>query len=464
MSPVGPWPDFAACVAANSDKENPEAFCAWLEHRTTGKWPAEASKVSPEVLVAFDGQVNTALAAALKTFHFQAPETRTVHGVEVFAAGEWMDSRGQKRGWTIADLKAMVKAFTPGTVALKVGHTSPEFNRRVAVALGVPVELLQGDQAGKGQMALGHMAKLVLKGNKLVADFTGVPLPLAEMIEGGQYSSVSSEIEIESTGQLKVTAVALLGVEQPAVDSLAGLEAAAVFGKRENALVFSFSHKQEGDMVDKLKAESTLKDMLALFQDGAGDALTAIAVALGLDPASASLASVLKAITDLKAGGAGMPPEAMVEQKAAFSKIQADFAGLQGIVETQAATIATFEHERRVLKYTRMAEGWGAIPGKSEEIGAQLAETEEKAGEKVAVMVVAQFTAANDAAQKAGILGRAGTARTGNGESEADKFLKTAEAGGLTRAKAIVKLSKERPDLFRTFQAASMIGGNGNGE
>ncbi len=462
--PFGPYEDFADCVAQNGDKGNPEAFCAFLHHKITGKWPAEASKHSPEALSTLDTQVNLAISNALKTFHFQAPETRSVHGVEVFAVGSWRDSVGRPREWTLADLKAMVKAFSPGSVPLKAGHTSPEFNCRVAAALGVPVELLQGDQAGKGQMALGHMTKLALRGDKLVAGFEGVPAPLAEMIEGGQYTSVSSEIEIDNQGQLKLTAVALLGVESPAIESLAGLEAAAVFGKRENALVFSFSHKQEGDKMEKLKADSTLGEVAALFQEGAGDALTAIAVALGLDPASASLASVLKAITDLKAGGAGMMPEAVVEQKAAFAKAQGDIGVLQETVKAQATTIATFEHERRVGKYTRLAEGWGAIPGKPEEIGAQLAETEEKAGEKVAQMVLAQFQAANEAAESAGVLGREGTARTGVGESEADKFLKTAEASGLNHAKAIVKLSKERPDLFRQFQAVNMIGGNGNGE
>lgn len=30
--PVGPYADFAACVAANQDKDNPEAYCQALEH------------------------------------------------------------------------------------------------------------------------------------------------------------------------------------------------------------------------------------------------------------------------------------------------------------------------------------------------------------------------------------------------------------------------------------------------
>jgi hypothetical protein len=37
--PVGPFADFDECVAQNQDKDDPEAFCAWLEHQTAGTWP-----------------------------------------------------------------------------------------------------------------------------------------------------------------------------------------------------------------------------------------------------------------------------------------------------------------------------------------------------------------------------------------------------------------------------------------
>lgn len=37
----GPYKDFDACVAANSDKNNPEAYCAAISHEVTGKWPSE---------------------------------------------------------------------------------------------------------------------------------------------------------------------------------------------------------------------------------------------------------------------------------------------------------------------------------------------------------------------------------------------------------------------------------------
>lgn len=37
--PFGKYKDFAACVAANQDKQNPEAYCAALHKQITGDWP-----------------------------------------------------------------------------------------------------------------------------------------------------------------------------------------------------------------------------------------------------------------------------------------------------------------------------------------------------------------------------------------------------------------------------------------
>jgi len=43
LDPFGPYLSFADCVAKNSDKANPQAFCAWLHKQITGKTPAEDS-------------------------------------------------------------------------------------------------------------------------------------------------------------------------------------------------------------------------------------------------------------------------------------------------------------------------------------------------------------------------------------------------------------------------------------
>jgi len=43
--PFGQYSDFAACVADNQDKDDPEAFCAYLHQQTTGKFPNQKSAV-----------------------------------------------------------------------------------------------------------------------------------------------------------------------------------------------------------------------------------------------------------------------------------------------------------------------------------------------------------------------------------------------------------------------------------
>ncbi len=44
MPPFGPYEDFAACVADQTGKaDDPEAFCAALHKKLTGKWPSEAA-------------------------------------------------------------------------------------------------------------------------------------------------------------------------------------------------------------------------------------------------------------------------------------------------------------------------------------------------------------------------------------------------------------------------------------
>jgi len=41
LDPFGKYESFADCVSKNQDKNDPEAYCASLEEKITGKWPAE---------------------------------------------------------------------------------------------------------------------------------------------------------------------------------------------------------------------------------------------------------------------------------------------------------------------------------------------------------------------------------------------------------------------------------------
>ena len=44
--PFGTYHDFADCVAKNSDKGNPQAYCASVHKKITGKWPSEKQSLS----------------------------------------------------------------------------------------------------------------------------------------------------------------------------------------------------------------------------------------------------------------------------------------------------------------------------------------------------------------------------------------------------------------------------------
>lgn len=277
MSPFGPYADFNDCVAKNATKSTPEGFCAWLHHQVTGAWPSQMANPLPEKFMdkyadALSGGLGekeayrlAAEAARVDGWEmtrtgwvrqFQAPDMKTIKGVKVFAKGSWTDSAGVTREWEDKDLDKMVEAFTAGTpavVPLKCGHTSDAFNRQIAEALGVPIDVITGEE-GDGQIKLGSMSSLEHKGDLLIAAFDKVPEPIANLIEGGQYATVSVEIEntVGDFGPV-ITGVALLGAEEPAVDK-ATLDRALVFAKRDGAQVLSFVIGQDIP-TDVLRAE-----------------------------------------------------------------------------------------------------------------------------------------------------------------------------------------------------------------
>jgi len=272
--PFGPYADFDECVLKNSDKSSPEGFCAWLHKKILGTWPSEMSdaKFPESWLNAYDAALvakkpekeafalaeTAAQEAGFEKASFgwvkqyQAPNMKTVKDVYVFASGTWTDSAGNERTWTNDELDRMVVAFKAGVpvmVPVKCGHTSDDFNAKIAEALGVPNEVITGDH-GQGQIKVGNMTSLERKGDWNVATFGNIPEPIADLIEGGQYSTVSVEIEDE-IGEYgpAITGVALLGAEEPAVEG-ATLEKALVFGgARKGARVWSFSRDQLPDPV-----------------------------------------------------------------------------------------------------------------------------------------------------------------------------------------------------------------------
>lgn len=287
--PFGPYVDFNDCVAKNGDKSYPQAFCAWLHHKITGTWPGEMNADAyPEPFWtaydeamtkgkteadAFIAGADAAQNAGWNQSRFgwvcqlQAPEMKEITGVRIFGEGTWTDSAGFEKTWTHEDLQAMVDAFeagVPAIVPIKCGHTSDEFNQKIAEALGVPVEVVTGEK-GQGQISIGKATALQLKGSWIIASFDKIPEPIANLIEGGQYSTVSVEIE-DTVGEYGpvITGVALLGAEEPAVAG-ATLERALVFGgKRQGARVYSF---RVGDDIPLSELKAEFEDIRATLSE-----------------------------------------------------------------------------------------------------------------------------------------------------------------------------------------------------
>lgn len=531
--PFGPYTDFNDCTTKNGDKANPEAFCAWLHHKILGTWPSgmSADKYPEPFLKAYDAALvagkpdKEAYAAAeeaakadgfeLTRFgwvkQFQAPKMKTITGVKVFAAGTWTDSAGVEKTWTTEDLDKMVEAFTAGVplvVPAKCGHTSDEFNQRIAEALDVPVEVITGDH-GQGQIKLGSMISLQRKGDLLIAAFDKIPEAIASLIEGGQYSTVSCEIEdaIGDFGPV-ITGVALLGAEEPAVDK-ATLERALVFGgSRKGARVLSFTMGDDiptlksklkaafagiGELVDKLvgKADHAPdgdKDPAALLKGkpsnnsgkpgGNGpnpasrnasdegdnqankikqggkhqmDELKKIAASLGL-PETATVEEILAAIKALADGvaAAALPPESEAE---ALAKAKADAEGGEMTAELKKANDRIAALEGQVAGQSSLA-AWKektakftSIPGTAAEHAVKLAAIEGKAGKETADAQFAALESANNLAAEA--LKVVGTSRKGDPTDFDNEVAKYQTANPTaSKADAIKAVSKARPDLY----------------
>jgi hypothetical protein len=525
MSPIGPYTDFDDCVAKNQDKTLPEGFCAFLEHKISGEWPGvkksklpdDLFKIYEEALVANKtekeaweavGKAASAAGYDMARFgwvkQFKSPALKTIAGVKVFAAGTWTDSSGATREWGEKDLDAMVDAFkaeVPKVVPLKCGHTTDAFNKAIADALGVPLEIITGDN-GQGQIGIGRMTSLERKGNLLIAAFENCPDAIAALIEGGQYSTVSVEIE-DKVGDFGpvITGVALLGAEEPAVDK-ASLEGAKVFGgKREGARVLSFQASKDslaGIPVDVLDQEfKTIKGDLdqaigktrgasffrKLFEpisqwfeesvkgrrklpdsmdnaaagkvppdnQGPNDKkgedmdIKKLCAALGL-PETSKEEDVLSAIDALIKKAA--PPEGMPE--AEFAKAKPTFAAvLRENAELKTAKVKA-EHDKRFDGYLKEAKEFKAVSGTPEAIATDLTELEEKAGKDTADKALAAFRKAEELAKAAGVTGPVGTSKDGKKKNDFESAVTKYQKDNPTasRVDAIKAVSSANPDLW----------------
>jgi hypothetical protein len=134
----------------------------------------------------------------------------TVQGVPIFEAGTW---KGGKLVYPIDRLKQIVESFT-------------ELKGRI-----VPYVFLghgpDGTQKHTGQPNVGRLENVRLVGNRIVADLAALPKQIYEMMRRGAYNRWSVEIAKDwvdtvtsKTHERLLTGLALLGTEQPAVNTL----------------------------------------------------------------------------------------------------------------------------------------------------------------------------------------------------------------------------------------------------
>lgn len=151
-----------------------------------------------------------------------------IQRLEIFSAGTHKTGKGQVSA-TVKDLDKMIEAFDALKDTnivkphLKLGHTDAQ--KWFGQADGIP--------------ALGWITEVWREGKILLANIDKVPGSLIDLIKQGRFHNVSAEIfwdaPIEKDGtrfSRVLAAVALLGVEMPAVKDLAGL-AQALFQSGE---------------------------------------------------------------------------------------------------------------------------------------------------------------------------------------------------------------------------------------
>jgi len=206
--PFGEFKDFAQCVAKNQGVGNPEAFCAALHKKITGKFPTEASSMGFYQLM-----VATQLSLS------------TVPNVKIICKGSFTDANGKGFAPTSKDLTSIVSAYNDGIfsrIPVKLGHTSDSFNQQVAKAFGLPALVLEGEGDGqRGAANLGEFKNFRLVDDTVVADVE-VQEPIAGMVKEKLIRSLSMEIynDLVVDGKkysMAVRAGSLLGMENPAL-------------------------------------------------------------------------------------------------------------------------------------------------------------------------------------------------------------------------------------------------------
>ena len=170
--------------------------------------------------------------------------------VPIFAPGHLTNSRGQEKDFTDADIKAIIDAFSQGvppSIPIKIGHSTDEFNNKVATELELPISVIQGEgDTGTGAIQLGEITELALNAEgDLIADMT-VHEGVAKMVTDGFFTGLSSELQFDRKQDDKIfptvlSGVAFLGAQRPALSDLPSLQEATMLsdGTYADAVFFT---------------------------------------------------------------------------------------------------------------------------------------------------------------------------------------------------------------------------------
>jgi len=362
-------------------------------------------------------------------------------GVEIFSAGIQTDSSGFTDTFTAADIDLVIERFNAGNpdfVPVKMGHTSDPFNQEfVADLLNLPKAGLVGENNGQdGVLSLGRVIGLRRADNKLVADFD-VPLELKDLVDRGFMRDVSVEM-VGKSGDWKLTAVAWLSAENPAVTDLNGLAAAATLRHQVAGPVMAF--KQRASSPDK----ETVMDLLKLFRSASDEDKAEIAGLLFTEdedededeestfededsgdesnedtttvaPITGEAAAAVKAILGCEMNCSdedliealrnmvGLPSSAPTDEVIPVmkEKLASKPVAFKDTTEFKSMSkqIETLEHDKRIAKWRTETTGL-LIQGKDEDLAVKLADTEVSAGKDIADELLRSWKAESEANRK----------------------------------------------------------------
>lgn len=144
---------------------------------------------------------------------------------------------------------------------------------------------------------------------------------------------------------------------------------------------------------------------------------------------------------------------AKLNSTAAYSEFQ--FAELQSQVKQ-------LRHENRVAYYREQVRDLQGIPGTEQELADKLVKFEESGGEEIAGEVLNTWKQTSQQLREAGAFSRSLNPSQADADEKPRKDFEAAvseyaEKNGVSRSKAYVEISKQRPNLFRAYQEAEMM-------